>query len=142
MSTNSKNNQIILKEMKKIYYSKDKEYKDWMGYQITEDNKPSYHHIMKQEELKKKKISVNATVENGAYLGKHSHEKLHHIELMDKELYECWNYLFLVINKMKIYPIPDVWKMIEDMQSSTENTLQEDPKVLKKKKREIGNNKN
>lgn len=134
-------NREILRQMRGIYYPKDKEYKDWMGYPITDNNKPSYHHIVKKEELKRLKQKTDATVKNGAYLGKRSHEKLHHIEILDEELYECWNYIFLVINRMKTYPIEDVWKMIEGLQNSSEELLHQDTKVLKKKKKEVGRRK-
>ena len=78
-------NRITLNNMKSIYYDKKYPYIDWMGYLITEENKPSYHHIIKQADLKKEKKETYATVENGAYLGKHSHEMLHHVEIIDKE---------------------------------------------------------
>ena len=44
----AKQRQIVLKEMKKIYYKDISTRYDWMGYLITEDNKPSYHHITKR----------------------------------------------------------------------------------------------
>jgi hypothetical protein len=97
-----------------------------MGYLITEENKPSYHHIVKAEELKKNNESDEATIENGAYLGKVSHEMLHQIELLDHDLYESWNYLFLIINRMGIYPIPDVWKMVYNLRDISENLLYND----------------
>lgn len=107
-----KMNKLILKDMKKIYYPKGSLNVDWMGFPVTEDNCPSYHHIEKASSLKEKNLDTIATVDNGAYLGKRSHELLHRIEQVDKDLYECWNMLFLMINKMKVYPIDDVWQMI------------------------------
>ena len=73
-------NNEILKQMRKIYYEKGKTYLDWMGFKLTEENKPSYHHIIKAETLRKSNGSDIATIENGAYLGKKSHELLHKIE--------------------------------------------------------------
>ena len=95
----AKINKLVLQEMKKIYFSNNHEYVDWMGYRITDDNKPSYHHIEKREDLIKQNKSIEATVSNGAYLGKHSHELLHRIELVDLDLYYSWNYLFQVIRR-------------------------------------------
>ena len=69
--------------------------------------------------------SIEATVENGAYLGKKSHEMLHQIEQLDPELYECWNDLFLMINKMRIYPIQDVWEMIYQLRWLSEQEINE-----------------
>ena len=112
-------NNEVLKQMKKIYYNCDKEYIDWMGFKITEENKPSYHHITKKEDLKRNNENFDATIENGAYLGKKSHELLHKIEIIDKDLYDSWNYLFLLINKMKTYPIDDVLNMIYELQEKT-----------------------
>ena len=106
----SRHNNEILKKMRTIYYKDISPRYDWMGYLITEDNKPSYHHIVKAEELKKNEESYDATVENGAYLGKRSHELLHMIEQLDDDLYESWNSIFQVINEGKQYPNEDMWK--------------------------------
>ena len=130
MRKNIKINNEILKQMKKIYYSKNNEYIDWMGFKITEINKPSYHHITKAEDLRKNNESDIATIDNGAYLGKKSHELLHKIEYLDKELYDSWNYLFLIINKMKTYPIDDVLKIIFDLQEKSINLVEEKNKII------------
>lgn len=123
----------VLEEMRSIFYSEDVRYVDWMGYPITNKNKPSYHHIEKACELRHRHKSDLATKENGDYLGKVSHEKLGIIEHKDKELYEAWNYLFTVINNMGIYPIDDVWKMVYSLKEKTESVLyEENVKKLKK----------
>lgn len=116
-------NNEILKQMRKIYYTDGKEYIDWMGFKITEENKPSYHHITKAEILRKEKENDDATLENGAYLGKKSHEMLHKIEVVDKDLYDAWNYLFLLINKMKCYPIEDVLKIMYELKEKSIEVL-------------------
>ena len=124
-------NNTILKQMKKMYYPKGTNYIDWMGFKITEDNKPSYHHIEKAENLRKQNENDDATMENGAYLGKRSHELLHRIEEKDKDLYDSWNYLFSVINKMKTYPTDDIWKIVYELQDRTLKIDKEDVKELK-----------
>ena len=116
-------NNEILKQMKKIYYQKDKEYIDWMGFKITEENKPSYHHIIKKEDLKKEKENYDATIENGAYLGKKSHEFLHKIEVIDIDLYNAWNHLFLLINKSYNYPNQDMLDMIYELKIKSLNLI-------------------
>ena len=121
-------NNEVLKQMKKIFYPKESLYLDWMGFRVTEENKPSYHHIEKAEDLRKKNESDVATIENGAYLGKKSHELLHKIEILDKDLYDSWNYLFSVINNMKTYPIDDVWSMVFELQEKTINLEKENKK--------------
>lgn len=111
---------VVLQEMRSYFYPKGSEYIDWMGYKITNENKPSYHHIEKACSLRRQNKSDAATVDNGAYLGKISHEVLGIVENQDPELYEAWNYLFMVINNMRIYPIDDVWKMVMSLQEKTE----------------------
>ena len=115
----------VMKEMYQIYYDVDKEYIDWMGYKIDEDNYPTYHHIEKREDLIKENKDIEATIENGAYLGIKSHQMLHDIEKIDKELYYSWNQLFLLINKMKCYPVDDVIKMINRLKDISEQLLEE-----------------
>ena len=124
-------NNEILHQMRKIYYPKDKEYIDWMGFKITEENKPSYHHIVKKEELKKESENFDATVENGAYLGKKSHELLHKIEVMDIDLYHAWNKLFILINKSKEYPSEDILSKISDLKERSLNLLN-DAKIMRR----------
>lgn len=123
----------VLQELRNIFYSQDVRYIDWMGYPITNRNKPSYHHIEKACDLRHQHKSDLATKENGAYLGKISHEKLDIIENRDPELYEAWNYLFKVINNMGIYPIEDVWKMVYHLKEKTEYVLYEENKKLQRK---------
>ena len=117
-------NNEVLKQMKKIYYPKGKEYIDWMGFKITDENKPSYHHITKAQTLRQLDKNDDATLENGAYLGKKSHEMLHRIELIDKDLYDAWNHLFLLVNKMRCYPIDDVLKMIYQLKEKSISVLE------------------
>lgn len=122
MRENKMNNEI-LKQMKKIFYSKEYEYIDWMGYRITDVNKPSYHHITKAETLKKNGEEIVANIDNGAYLGKKSHELLHKIELIDKELYNSWNELFLDINKERKYPSDKLLERIFDLNNMTNSLI-------------------
>jgi len=122
MRENKMNNEI-LKQMKKIFYSKEYEYIDWMGYRITDVNKPSYHHITKAETLKKNSEEIVANIDNGAYLGKKSHELLHKIELIDKELYNSWNELFLDINKERKYPSDILLERIFDLNNMTNSLI-------------------
>ncbi len=124
-------NNEILHQMRKIYYPVDKEYIDWMGFKITEENKPSYHHIIKKENLKKENENIDATVENGAYLGKKSHELLHKIEVVDKDLYNAWNKLFMLINKSKEYPSLETWNMIYELKDKSIDLL-DNTKIMRR----------
>lgn len=118
-------NNEVLKQMKKIYYEKGKLYLDWMGFKITDENKPSYHHIIKAETLRNSNESDIATLENGAYLGKKSHELLHRIEENNNELYIAWNKLFELINKNKKYPDQNMWYMIFRLQEESLKFIEE-----------------
>ena len=129
MSMKKLNNEI-LKQMKKIYYPEKCEYIDWMGFKITNENKPSYHHIQKAEVLRQLNKDDVATIENGAYLGKKSHELLHIIENIDIDLYNTWNHLFLLVNKKKTYPTEDIWNMIYNLKEKSMNLLKENCKKL------------
>ena len=124
-------NNEVLKQMRKIYYPKGSLYLDWMGFRITEENKPSYHHIIKAEELRQNKESDIATIENGAYLGKKSHELLHKIEVIDKDLYDSWNNLFLEINRLGAYPTEELWSMVYILQEKSIHCLDKSKNVLK-----------
>ena len=126
-----KNNRETLHQMKKIYYPLGKEYIDWMGFRITEENKPSYHHIEKAEDLRRKHESDIATVENGAYLGKKSHELLHKIEKIDKNIYIMWNQLFQIINETKQYPSDDLLIEVYTLQSLSIDLCKKNKKTLK-----------
>lgn len=119
-------NSDILRQMKKIYYPQNKEYLDFMGFRITNENYPTYHHIVKARTQKDNNEDSTPIISNGAYLGKKSHDLLHRIEHKDKELYEAWNKIFEIIVEMKIYPIDDIWNMIFDLQ---ERTLEIDKKI-------------
>ena len=128
----NKNKQLVLKSMRNIYYKDIKKRYDWMGFLITEDNKPTYHHIAKREELIERGESYIATVENGAYLGKRSHELLHQIEQQDHDLYICWNDLFLMINNLRCHPVEHVWNIIFKLKDISLNTIN-DNKTSKRK---------
>ena len=87
---------------------------------------------MEQSTLKSEQQEVDSSIENGAYLGTESHAVLHYIEKIDKDLYQAWNYIFLVINKMGIYPIDDIWEIIFHLQELTDQTI--DAHLAKKEK--------
>lgn len=126
-----KNNNEVLHKMKEIFYEKKTNNLDWMGNLITEKNKPSYHHIEKAEELRKNNESDIATIDNGAYLGKISHEQLHRIELLDLDLYIAWNELFREINNKKTYITEDLWKRIFELKEITDKIDKKNNKKLK-----------
>lgn len=133
MKNKTKKTRIILEEMKKIYYPGDMSYGefylDWMGYELDDQNYPSYHHIEKASILKQKNENADPTILNGAYLGEYSHTALHYIETIDSELYDAWNNLFLQINRMNCYPTNDIWKMVYHLQTLSMEVVEKAKKV-------------
>lgn len=125
-----KTKNLVLHAMKEIYYPNRTNNLDWMGYLITEANKPTYHHIIKACELRRDSLSSIATLDNGAYLGKLSHEQLHRIENEDIELYNAWNSLFRIINDSKTYISDELWKEIFTLQTITKK-IDKEVKVKK-----------
>ena len=99
---NSETNQKVLKEAITIFYPNDKlkkeECLDFMGYAINDYNMLTLHHITKAATLRSQGLSDVATIDNCACLGDYSHQALHYIETLDKDLYDDWNILFLKIN--------------------------------------------
>ncbi len=125
-----KNNRDIFLKMKNIYYDKNTHIYDWMGNLLTEDNIRTYHHIEKAEDLRKNNECDDATLENGALLGKRSHEQLHRIEHIDYELYIEWNNLFREINDRRDVIKEDLWKKIYELKEKTDEIDKKDNKKL------------
>lgn len=124
-------NRDIYEKMKQIYYEKKNHIYDWMGNLITEENYRTYHHIEKAEDLRKNNESDEPTLENGAFLGKKSHEQLHRIEHIDYELYIEWNKLFREINDKKEVISDDLWKRVFELHDITEKIDKRNSKRLK-----------
>ena len=125
MSDASKIKNLILQEMREIYYGDRTNILDWMGFPIDDENVPSYHHINRSMDLKSMGEEYYATVENGAYLGKKSHEILHTLEHIDTEMYNAWQSLFRTINHMRTYPSPEIWELISLYHDVTLNMINE-----------------
>lgn len=113
----------VMKEMKDIFYPEGKEYIDWMGNKLDDKNYPTYHHIEKREDLIKSGKDIDASIENGAYLGVISHQKLHDIEKINIDLYYSWNNLFRIINDKRCYMSEDILSMIDDLNKISNEVL-------------------
>ena len=121
--------EIVLEAMRKIYNSNEnyENELDWMGYEINqEDNDAVYHHIISKED------GGNDDISNGAILGRRSRHMLHQLKNIDKDLYDAWNEVFLIINQMGTYPIPEVWNMIMSLQVQTEEVLKSNKNIHQK----------
>lgn len=124
-------NREIYELFKEIYYDRKTHLYDWMGNLITEDNHRTYHHIVKAEDQRENGESDTPTLENGAFLGKRSHEQLHRIEHLDKELYMMWNLLFREINDSRDVITDELWEKIFDLHDITEKVDKKNKKTLK-----------
>ena len=125
MSDASKLKNLVLRQMRDIYYGDRTNIMDWMGFPIDDENIPSYHHLTKSMDLKESGEDYYATVSNGAYLGKKSHDLLHKLEHIDPEMYELWRSLFYTINHHHDYPTPEMWELINLYKEATLNILKE-----------------
>ena len=123
----------VMKEMKDIFYGDidDDKYIDWMGNLIDNENYPTYHHIEKREDLIKDGKDIEASLENGAYLGIISHQYLHEIEKINIDLYYSWNKLFRVINDRRSYLDNDVLNMINNLKKLSLEITNNDNKKTK-----------
>lgn len=130
MSRKNRKNQQVLKEMKQIFYGDNDKYLDWMGYEITSDNFPTYHHVCRRTSRE----DDNTTIDNGAYLGEQSHNALHYIERLDKSLYNAWNEIFTVINQSRKYPTLAMWDEVKILQDRSMELLNSKEKNKVKRK--------
>ena len=71
---------------------------DWMGYALHKGNRPTYHHIVKRA------YGGERILENGAVLGRRSHEYLHRIEIYEVCLYSYINDVLKSINSQMHKP--------------------------------------
>lgn len=94
---------VLIDEMYKIY---GKPTIDWMGFEVTESNNITYHHIVEVRNGGK------ATIENGALLTKKAHKKLNQIQDSDPELYQEYQDWFRTINDMKCPPTPEIMEIM------------------------------
>ena len=140
MSRKSECDKKALREMIDIFYPNDmlenETCYDWMGYEINEANFLTYHHITKAATLRSNNISDDATLDNGACLGNLSHSALHFIEKLDKELYDLWNDVFLLINKTRKLPDGEMMERIRVLQERSSKVLdgQEEKKSRRSRK--------
>ena len=123
MSKKSECDKKVLKEMIGIFYPNDMLKKqvcyDWMGYEINDTNVLTYHHIAKASSLRSEGLSDEATIDNGACLGELSHAALHIIEKLDKEVYDSWNELFILINRSRKPLDEDMMEKIRKLEEAS-----------------------
>lgn len=119
--------QRVIKEMIEIY--KPNEY-DWMGSRISKKNVLTFHHIVKRKEG----LTIK---ENGALLTQKSHQRLNKLEAHNKELFERWQWLFVLINTSNMPPNEDMVAQIQELKEETTSFIygkESGLKLVRKKK--------
>lgn len=119
--------QRVIKEMIEIY--KPDEY-DWMGSRISKKNVLTFHHIVKRKEG----LTIK---ENGALLTQKSHQRLNKLEAHNKELFERWQWLFVLINTSNMPPNEDMVAQIQELKEETTSFIygkESGLKLVRKKK--------
>ena len=119
--------QRVIKEMIEIY--KLDEY-DWMGSRISKKNVLTFHHIVKRKEG----LTIK---ENGALLTQKSHQRLNKLEAHNKELFERWQWLFVLINTSNMPPNEDMIAQIQELKEETTSFIygkESGLKLVRKKK--------
>lgn len=119
--------QRVIKEMIEIY--KPDEY-DWMGSRISKKNVLTFHHIVKRKEG----LTIK---ENGALLTQKSHQRLNKLEAHNKELFERWQWLFVLINTSNMPPNEDMIAQIQELKEETTSFIygkESGLKLVRKKK--------
>jgi hypothetical protein len=107
-------NKNVLYEMFNIYGYPNI---DWMGYEVTDDDIITYHHI------KEKRNGGPESVNNGALLTSRAHLTLHRIEKYDIDLYNEYNYYFQIINDMKCPPTFELMEIMECLKERSDYIL-------------------
>jgi len=117
----SVNKQLVLEQMIQKYEPNGY---DWMGTPITNSNKLTFHHIVKEKD------GGEVTMSNGALLTKSSHRLLHMLESRDKDLYEEWQWLFYAINVSEVHPLRAYQEMIYELREQTFDVIYNDSPKL------------
>lgn len=105
------------KTIKKMQYIYGTSNIDWMGYEITENNPLTFHHIQKR-------INGGKTcIRNGALLSVDAHNKLNIIEYICPKLYEEYEFWFELINDMQCAPTFEIITIMKSLRIRTEQEL-------------------
>lgn len=109
---------------------------DIFNYKINQENKLSYHHIIKQEELKILEFPTNRTIENGIVLTIIGHSYFHLIEVFAPDIFNHINKIILLITKERRLPTSEERSLIQILLEAFEYRMSEyyeiKPKYLKR----------
>lgn len=100
----------IMKHLYDIYIYHDI---DIFNYAATSENKVTYHHIIKKEELRLLGFPTRKTIENGIALTRIAHTYLHLIEDFAPDIFYHLNKIILLISKERRLPTLEERNLIE-----------------------------
>ncbi len=86
---------------------------DILNFRISKNNALTYHHIIKQEDLKALGFKTTKTIENGIPLTRTAHIFLHFIEYQDPDIFYDINKIILLITKEQRLPTPEERALIQ-----------------------------
>ena len=86
---------------------------DIFNYEANTENKVTYHHIIKKEELKLLGFPTRKTIENGIALTTNAHSYLHLIEDFAPDIFYHLNKIILLITKERRLPTLEERNLIE-----------------------------
>ncbi len=98
---------------------------DIFNYQITNNNKLTYHHIIKIEELKSLGFPTTKTIENGIMLTNYAHSYLHLIEEFAPDIFYHLNKIILLITKEYRLPTLEERNLMQIFLEAFEYRMQE-----------------
>jgi hypothetical protein len=96
-------NKEIMQDMLKIFKPSGV---DWMGWEITETNYLTYHHIIEQRN------GGEESIYNGALITRKAHLFLNFLSENNPELYREYQYWFRLINDMRRPPSPEIMEIM------------------------------
>lgn len=116
----------IIKELYDIYILDGI---DIFNYEASSQNKITYHHIIKVEDLKLLEFSTKKTIENGIVLTRIGHSYLHLIEDFAPDIFYHLNKIILLITKERRLPTKEERNLIEIFLEAFEYRMDEYYKI-------------
>lgn len=116
----------ITKALEEIYV---KDGIDIFGFQVSEDNFITYHHIIKCEDLKNLNFKTEKTIENGIALSHYGHGYLHFIEDFAPEIFNKLNKIILLLVKERRTPNDEEKNLITNLFLSFEYMMDKYRKI-------------
>ncbi len=98
---------------------------DILNFEASKDNKVTYHHIIKVEDLNLLGFPTKKTIENGIVLTRIAHSYLHLIDDYAPDIFYHLNKIILLITKERRLPTIEERNLIEIFLEAFEYRMQE-----------------